>query len=414
MEQPGSGTSPPTSSGDVAPNSASAGSSLWTRSFCCLNLAEFLQSLGYASMVLLPLYLGHLDASRAEIGLLMSLANFAGLATRPAVGWALDVWGRKPTLVIGTTLMVGSMACLGFALTLGPLIYASRIAFGIGQGILFAGYAALAADVITPQRRTEGLAIFGIFSLLPLALNPVASRWVDDPGHLRFYFPAVSLLVAASLLALMFIRGPVAAQGAEKLRLREVAAALASPALRPVWLATALLSAMVMAFATFATVAAEARGLTHPANLWFTYAVGSIVVRIVGGRLPDRIGPGKLVLPCAVIYATACLLLGWAGSPFGFLAAGALAGIGHGFLFPILTSQLVTRTPTNLRGSAIAAFTALFEISFITLAPSLGSVADRFGDRVMFTTVAIIGVLGALVWARLESRYGARDGAVED
>ena len=93
---------------------AEAAPPLITRPFLLLLLAHFLQSLGWTSMILLPLYLDALEASRAEIGAIVAAAQIGGLVSRPAVGWALDTMGRKPTLIIGTVIAVIGMALFFF------------------------------------------------------------------------------------------------------------------------------------------------------------------------------------------------------------------------------------------------------------------------------------------------------------
>ena len=97
-----------------------------------LVFAHLLQALGYASMLLLPLYLQHLGASRTEIGAMMATAAVAGLLTRPLVAWSLDRMGRKPTLFVGTLLLVVSMVMIAAIDSLGALIYIERAIFGIG------------------------------------------------------------------------------------------------------------------------------------------------------------------------------------------------------------------------------------------------------------------------------------------
>ena len=77
---------------------------LWTRPFCILTLSHLLGALGYASMLLLPLYLTHLGGSRAEVALIMSSAHLSGLLTRPLVGWSLDAIGRRRSLILGGLL----------------------------------------------------------------------------------------------------------------------------------------------------------------------------------------------------------------------------------------------------------------------------------------------------------------------
>src|SRR5574339_55953 len=139
-----------------------------TRPFLLLTAAHLLASVGYASMVLLPLYLDHLHATRSEIGVIMAISFIGGVALRPAVGWALDRLGRKSTLVIGTIVLSASMCCFWLVTSISPLVYAVRIFFGIGTGAIFTGYFTFASDLIPAERRTEGLALFGISGLIPL------------------------------------------------------------------------------------------------------------------------------------------------------------------------------------------------------------------------------------------------------
>ena len=87
---------------------------LWTRSFCMLTLSHLLGALGYASMLLLPLYLTFLGGSRAEVGIIMSSAHLAGLATRPFVGWSLDRFGRRSSLIFGSFITALALASVYF------------------------------------------------------------------------------------------------------------------------------------------------------------------------------------------------------------------------------------------------------------------------------------------------------------
>ena len=149
---------------------------LFTRNFVALLVAHFLQATGYASLLLLPLYLQHLGASRTEIGLVMATAGVSGLLCRPLVAWGLDGFGRKPTLLIGTALLVVGMALIGGVDRIGWVVYVARAVIGIGIGALFTGYFTFAADVVPVSRRTEGLAIFGISGLVPLWYMKVPGR----------------------------------------------------------------------------------------------------------------------------------------------------------------------------------------------------------------------------------------------
>lgn len=383
---------------------------LITRHFMLLVFAHLLQALGYASMLLLPLYLQHLGASRTEIGAMMATAAVAGLLTRPLVAWSLDRMGRKPTLFVGTLLLVVSMVMIAAIDSLGALIYIERAIFGIGVGALFSGYFTFAADLIPTERRTEGLALFGISGLVPLLVNPLADHIGVAPPDLRWFLPVVGLVIIPGVVALVFLPEPKHDDEA-RIPMNQAIPALRRAPLWPVWLASITFSGLVGIFMTFATVTAEGRGIDRPSTLWLSYALGAVVVRLLGARLPDRVGPSKIVPPALGLYIAALWLTATAHTFGAFLLAAALAGIGHGYCFPVLSSQVVTRTPAAFRGSAMSMFTALWGLSELVLCPTFGAIADRFGDGTMFRIASVFGGACLLLWVVLERRYGQTQAA---
>lgn len=377
-----------------------------TGPFVRLFIGHLLQALGYSSMLLLPLYVTALGANRETVGHVMAAAAIGGLLFRPVAGWALDHLGRKITLFAGTAVLVVGMGLIGLTTHVGPLLYLSRVLVGIGVGTLFTGYFAFAADMVPISRRVEGLAIFGVSGLIPLALNPVARDLAGaDPLSLRWLFPILGVLIGCSLIAI----GPLQ----EPKRVTPTAAAhktgrrvLFSTPLIPVWVATIGFSALVAIFMAFATVAAQDRGLSRPADLWLSYALVAVLARVVGPRLPEALGPLNVVAPAMAAYAAAALLIASSEGDWGFRLAGGLAGLGHGYCFPVLTGQVVNRVPEHLRGSGLAVFTALWELTALGLTPMAGRLADRMDDRVLFSSVAVATAAALLIWVALEQRFG--------
>lgn len=368
--------------------------------------AQLLQSLGYSSMLLLPLYLDFLGASRTEIGAIMGAAAVGGLGFRPVVAWALDRVGRKPTLVVGTFILAAGVAALGLISSIGPAVYVVRAVIGVGIGALFTGYFTFASDFIPTHRRTEGLALFGIFGLLGLLVNPLA-EFLDVQGpELRVFYPIIGLVILTSLILLRLVpeqRG-YHATNIEPFDPRTVFRALTVPALRPVWVASAIFSGMVATYMSFVTVAAGDAGVARPALLWGTYTLGATAVRLFGARLPDRVGPSNLVAPALGFYVAALLVAASARTEQAFLISGLLAGVGHGYCFPVLSGQVVTRVADRFRGSGLAVFTGLWELVRVLLTPAFGALADRYDDAVMFAACAVLGVAGLTAWLVLEVR----------
>jgi|MDTC01.3.fsa_nt_gb MFS family permease len=375
---------------------------LFTADFLRLTGGQFLHSFGFSAMPLLPVYLGWLGASREEIGQIMAAAAVGGLLCRPVVGWALDRFGRRSILIIGSIMSMLALAMVGFIDTVGPLAYCVRFLFGMGEGALFTGYFAFASDIIPEERRTEGLAIFGIFGLIPIAINPVVGGLGFEVAELRYYFPLLALLLLSSIVVIWPLRERVRAEDRPPFVVGDVLRALGARRLWSVWFATSVFAALVSVFMTFATVSAEARGISSPSLFWLTYGTGAVGVRLFGARIPDRVGPSNLLAPSLGLYGLAFVLLSSASDLSTFLVAGLLAGLGHGYCFPVLVSQVVSRMADTMRGSAIAMFTALWEVAALWAGPVFGRYADYHTDGAMFSLVGLGALGGLIVWVFLE------------
>jgi MFS family permease len=377
---------------------------LLTRPFILLVIAHFTQALGWCSMLLLPLYLDWLGASRAEIGRVMATGAIGGLMFRPLVGWSLDAWGRKPTLVAGTFVVAIGMAAVALVHDTGPAVYIARYIFGMGTGALFSGYFTLCTDLVPVSRRTEGIALFGISGLVPLAVNPFAEDLGVQASDIVWFLPVTGAVVLLSLIALRGIPEPLRTTDRPRLVWTEVQRALRSPNLSPVWLATIIFATLATLVMTFATVTAQSRGLQQPATYWLAYASGAVCVRLFGARMLDRIGPSNLVTPALAACIAGVFLLTEANTLDMLRIAGLVGGMGHGLCFPVLASQVASRCPDTYRGSALSTFTALWDLCFLLAPPLLGELADRRGDAAMFAMTVAGAIVLLALWVPLEHR----------
>lgn len=356
-------------------------------------------------MVLLPLYLDQLDANRTEIGIIMAAAKIGGILSRPTVGWALDSWGRKATLVAGTFLIALGLVLIWWVETTGVMIYVSRLVFGVGVGACFTGYFTFAADIVPDSRRTEGLALFGVSGLLPMACMPLMEQLGISGAELKWFLPATGLVILSSLGFLYFV--PEAASDASRppFRFRNVLKASRHRSMWSVWLATIIFAGLVGMFLAFIGVTGQARGLENPSSLWLTYSLGAVIARIFGAGSLDRLGPSRLIPPSLGLYILAAIIVAFAQSPLSFFAAGAIGGVAHGYCFPLLASQVTSRNPVELRGSAMAMYTLLWDLSSLVLTPILGLIAHRYSDQNMYLVAAALAALGLPAWFRLERNY---------
>jgi predicted MFS family arabinose efflux permease len=98
----------------------------------------------------------------------------------------------------------------------------------------------------------------------------------------------------------------------------------------------------------------------------------------------------------------------FAASESSLIAAGLLCGIGHGFTFPIVFGLVVTRTPEENRGTALALFTALFDLGLLVGGPLFGFVIERFGFGAMFAGAGVGLALGSAAFFVWDLRLSGR------
>jgi len=130
-----------------------------------------------------------------------------------------------------------------------------------------------------------------------------------------------------------------------------------------------------------------------------TYAGAALALRIFLGWLPDRVGAKRVLFPSLTTLAVGFLVLAGAGDDREVLLAGLLCGAGHGFTFPLLFGMVVNRARTADRGSAMAIYTALFDLGVFVGGPLLGGVLGLYGYTKMFITAGALVAVGTAAFA---------------
>ena len=134
------------------------------------------------------------------------------------------------------------------------------------------------------------------------------------------------------------------------------------------------------------------------------YAAVAVGLRLLLSWLPERIGPKRVLYASFGSLAAGLFVLGDVTTATGVLIAGALCGMGHGFIFPILYAMTIDRAKPENRGSAMALYTGLFDVAAFVGAPALGAVIQAAGYDVMWPTAAAVVALGVVVFARMDRR----------
>lgn len=378
---------------------------LLSRLFLLCFIANLVQATAFSLFVHFPGFLHELGAAPTLIGVIMALGAATAVAGAPLVGRALDARGRRAVVLFGSALNVATCAGFLFVDRLGvPVVVLNMLHSGAGMALHVALFT-YAVDAVPTARRTQGLAVFGVSALGSVGLGAALGDLVYVlEGYPGIFLASLGLSVVAGLIA---TRLPETRQthhddGAPS----GVLALLRRRELVTLWLMIgAFFFSMASVFVYLKTLVLET-GIGSVGLFFALYSGVAVVLRLFFGWVPDRLGPARLAPVTLLVYAVGLVLLGTAASTAQFCAAALLAGLGHGFGYPILLGLVTSRVGDRSRGSAVSAYGAIDDGAGLVAAPVLGLLIDASGYPATYALAAGLVVIAVTVHQVRASRSG--------
>lgn len=384
---------------------------LVTRAFGFAFASNLLMGLTFALFIHYAGFLVSLGATEGTVGLIVGVGAIGSLVVRPYVGQLMDKIGRRPLIHAGNIINVAGLAALTTVTSISWWVYALTVLHGIAEAVLFTSIVTYTADIVPPSRRTEGMALFGVSGQMPLALGGLLGDFILRTSTYRsLFWVAVVLGVAAFAMALPLPES----KGVHTRPSLGFIAAVRQRELSPIWLITAAFSVTLISIFTFLKTYVDTTGNGSVGVFFAAYSTMAIVVRLTGRQLPQRVGEIRVLAVSLVVMSVGMVVLGAATTGLAIGIAGATAGIGHGFSFPILNSLVVARSTTEERGAALSGFLSFFPLASLIGAPILGWVIEAFGYKAMYWGVGaqlFITVVGYARWE--QSRHRANTSAIK-
>lgn len=379
---------------------------LFTRPFVLAALANALLNFAAFLFVHLPGLLQELGAGEAQIGRIMAAQSAGAILTWPLLGRAMDVRGRRVVILAGVGLFIAVAALYPLVRSLGAHVYALRVLDGAAVIMWYTALFTYAADLVPPQRRTEGLALFGVSGLIPLGLGAQAGDVILASATYReLFIVSVALAVAGFILCLPLRDLPHAADE-DRVPPRDLLVTAGERNLLPVWVAALAFFAGIAALFAFMKTFVSATAAGTVGGFFGPYAAVAVALRIFTGWLPDRVGPRRLLGVAMSCFAAGLVVLSAADGPLAVLVAGLLCGAGHAYTFPVLFSLVIERARPQERGSAAAFFTMLDWLALLAAGPLAGSMIERTGYDATFLALAALVALGIVAFHWLDRRNG--------
>src|SRR3954452_19931495 len=290
----------------------------------------------------------------ALLGLLVGAPAITAVVTRPLGGRLADRFGPAPVLAAGAATMAAGVApALASDATAALLV--SRLLVGAGEGAMMSAGVLCLLRLAGPERRGQALGHIGLANYAGLTAGPLLAEALDlERGPVLI--AAASLPLAGVALAARVPRPQIepAAQG--------------GAVLREVLVPGAGLMLVNLGYVSFLAFGGDVAGTALVVPV---FAGGVILVRTLGGGIPDRLG-GRRTLQLAAPVAAAGLLLVAAGVG---LPGTVILALGQGLAVPALGLLALARVPARSQGAAGGLFFAFFDAGAGAGGPIAGGVA---------------------------------------
>jgi MFS family permease len=162
----------------------------------------------------------------------------------------------------------------------------------------------------------------------------------------------------------------------------------------------ALGTVAVAAISAFVALDFAARGWAQAGLAFSGFGGGYILLRLIGGHLPDRIGGRRVGIISLLGLTLGQLLIFLAPIQAVALLGALVSGIGFSLVFPAMGVEAMRRTTPEVRGMAVAAYVAFFDIAFGVAGPVCGLIVAGFGYAAVFLFGALAAIAGAALLLR--------------
>ncbi|WP_282138501.1 MFS transporter [Rossellomorea aquimaris] len=360
--------------------------SIWTRPFFMALVNNFFIFLVFYSLLtVLPLYvIDELNGTEGEAGLATTIFLLSAIIIRPFSGKIIELLGKKKTLII-SVMFFGISSFIYFWVNDFYLLMGLRFFHGIWFSIGTTVLVAIAADMIPPHRKGEGLGYFAMSMNLAVVVGPFISLALIQWVAYSTLFMGLSFVIVIGFLCSFGIQvsedDGVEAKTPGRLTFKDLIEVKAIP----ISLVGFLTSFAYSGIMSFISVYAKSVGIFESVSLFFVvFAAAMLLSRPYTGRLYDRSGPNAVIYPSLIIFAIGLILLSIAQSVLLLLIAGTLIGLGYGALLPSFQTMSIQAAPKRRTGHATATFFIFYDLGIAVGSFVLGVVSSQFGFSALY------------------------------
>jgi MFS family permease len=329
------------------------------------------------------------------VGLVIGLQALATLLTRAYAGKVTDVGGAHKSKQLGALLLliagaVYTLAILasGNAILALILLVVGRVIHGVSESLIVTASLTWAIGLVGRERAGKVMTWNGVAMYAGIAIGAPLSLWLTTTGSVVMAFAAISILSLVSLVATRNL--PRLAVDLDHVRtpFYNVIGLVANQGL-----ALAFASIGFACIASFISLLFAAQNWDYASWGFISFGGFYILTRIFFASFPDKLGGHTVALVSFAVEMVGQLLIGISSGPLLAIAGCALTGIGFSLVFPALGVLAIQRVSPQMRGTALAAYSAFFDLSLGIAGPMAGLLAAWWS----YPSVYLFGAAGCLV-----------------
>jgi MFS family permease len=369
-----------------------------------LTATLFLSYLAVAmSLTAVPIHVVNgFHLSNAYGGLAVGIAFLSTIVTRGHAGISADRLGgkicmRRGLIIYAAAGLIGVLASWPQLHVVGgyAVLIVGRLLLGLGESMAMVGMISWAIGLMGQARSGKvmslvGMGMYGAFA----AGGPLGLALLDRVGFAGL-MGVCTVLPLLGLAAIHWLP-PVRPVGGQRESFWRIIGRIWRPGA-----AVGLQGVGFAALGAFFSLYFLSRGWPY-AGLGLTFfGVGFVMVRLLCGHLPDKIGGTPVAIASLAVEACGQYLLWLAPGPLLALFGALLTGLGCSMVFPAMGSEVVKRVPPQLRGTAVGGFAAFQDMAYGATGPVVGLLADHAGYSPVFLIGGLAATLG--LWMAIQA-----------
>jgi len=322
---------------------------IWNKAFIDIFVINIILNMGqYMMNTLIPKFAEHLGATAAIVGMVSGMFAVTALSVRPIVGPATGYFRKNLLLAVAVGNIALGYICYGFSGSI-PMIIVGRLLQGIGMGFLAPVLLALASDALPCGRMASGIGIYSLGQAIAAAVGPtIGLELTGVIGYNKTFFIGAVIMGVVLVLALRL-------ESEKPVRTEKFKISIKNMVAIEVIVPTIImffLGGTYSCINSFIVIYGGVCGVKQIGLFFTAYAVCLLFSRPISGRIADRYGMDKAIIPGILVYALSFIIISFARSLPMFIFAGAVSAFGYGVCQPSIQAVCMKLVPKERRGVA--------------------------------------------------------------